>query len=123
MKKKGVITAVRIFITWHLGTMWQIEVAEKFVKGVPKGKITTIAGDWRMMRDGLDDAFDISSSEFPYVSQKKIYENVIGQEIEYEEDPIFGASGWQPTRRKFLNLHIDEKTGKITGLKKLGKVI
>jgi hypothetical protein len=118
MKKKGVITAVH-----DSGTMWQMEVAEKFVKGEPKGKIITISGDWRMMRDGLDDAFDISSGEFPYVSSKKIYENVIGQEIEYEEDPIFGASGWQPTGKKFLNLHFDEKTGKITGLKKLGKVI
>jgi hypothetical protein len=117
MKRKGVITAVH-----DLGTMWQIEIAEKFVKGVPKGRTIAIAGDWRPMRDGLDSAFDISSSEFPYVSQKKIYENVIGQEIEYEEDPIFGASNWRPTGRKFINLHVD-KTGKITGLKKLKKVI
>jgi hypothetical protein len=116
--KKGIIIAVH-----NLGTMWSMEVAEKFVKGVPKGKITTIAGDWRPMRDGLDSAFDISSSKFPYVSNKKIYENVIGQEIEYEPDPIFGALGWQPTGRKVLNIHVDEKTGKITGLKKLGKVI
>ena len=116
--KKGIITAVH-----DRGTMWHIEVSERFVKGVPKGKITTISGDWRPMRDSLDSAFDISSSEFPYVSNKKIYENVIGQEIEYEEDPIFGASGWQPTGKKFLNLHFDEKTGKITGLKKLGKII
>ena len=118
MKKKGIIIAVH-----DRGTMWQIEVAEKFVKGEPKGRITTISGDWRPMRDGLDSAFDISSSEFPYVSSKKIYENVIGQEIEYEEDPILGASSWKPTGRKVLNLHVDERTGKITGLKKLKKVV
>jgi len=75
------------------------------------------------MRDGLDSAFDISSKEFPFVSSKKIYENVIGQEIEYEPDPIFGASSWQPTGKKFINLKIDEKTGKIKGLEKLKKVI
>jgi len=118
MKKKGIITAVR-----DLGTVWQIEVAEKLVKGKPRGKITVISGDWRPIRDGLDSAFDISSREFPYVSRKKIYENVIGQEIEYAEDPLIGASSWNPTGRKFMYLHVDEETGKITGLRKLKKVI
>jgi hypothetical protein len=118
IKKKGVIIGVHDF-----GTIWQIDVADRFVKGKPKGRITKIRGDWRPMRDGLDSAFDISSGEFPYVLSKKIYENVIGQEIEYEPDPTFGALSWQPTGRKFINLKVDERTGKVKGLEKLKKVI
>lgn len=116
--RKGVIVAVR-----DLGTMWQIDVAKGFKKGKPVGKITPIRGDWRPIRDALDSAFDISSPKFPYVSSTKIYENVMGQEIEYEPDPIFGASSWRPTGRKKFNLRIDEKTGRIRGLKKLKKVV
>lgn len=111
--KKGIITGVR-----DLGSIWSIDVAEKFVKGKPSGKQTIIKGDWRPMRDGLDSAFDISSSDFPYVSGKKIYENVIGQEIEFKPDPIFGAESWQPTGIKKFSLTVDE-AGRIKRLKKV----
>jgi hypothetical protein len=89
-----------------MGTMWSIDVK------TPSGKMKTISGDWRPMRDGLDDAFDISSSEFPYTSSKKIYENVIGQRITFTPDLIFGASGWAPLGEKAFNLKVDDK-GKI----------
>lgn len=116
-KKKGVIIGVQ-----DLGSVWRIQVAQDFKKGKPVGKITEITGDWRPMRDGLDSAFDISSDEFPYTSNKKIYENVIGQVIEYVPDNIFGASSWRPLYGKKINLKVDEKTGKIKGLEKLKKV-
>jgi len=101
-KKKGFIIDVQ-----DMGTMWSIIIAKKFVKGKPID-ITRITGDWRPMRDGLDSAFDISSKEFPYVSKEKIDENVIGQQIEYEPDPIFGASGWQPTSNRLSEKEIQK---------------
>lgn len=106
--KKGIIIGV-----YDRGSIWTIDVAEKFERGKPKGKVYQIHGDWRPIRDSLDSAFDISSSEFPYVSNKKIYENVIGQEIEFEPE-MFG--GWRPTGRKAFDLKVDE-TGKIRMLK------
>jgi hypothetical protein len=90
-----------------------MDVAEGFANGKPVGNVLTINGDWRPMRDGIDSAFDISSPEFPYVSGKKIRENVLGQEIEYEPDNIFGASSWSPTGNKIFSNHVDE-SGKIT---------
>jgi hypothetical protein len=93
-----------------LGTMWYVDVK------LPSGEMKTIKGDWRMMRDGLDSAFDIGSPEFPYVSNKKIYENVIGQKIEFVPDPTFGASSWEPLGKKAFSLKVDEK-GKISRVK------
>lgn len=111
--KKGIIVGVH-----DEGSIWTIDVAEGFSKGKPKGKITTIRGDWRPMRDGLDDAFDISSDEFPYTSKQKIYENVIGEEIKYTPEDIFGASIWIPTYKKKFSLKVDKK-GKIKKLKEV----
>ena len=87
--KKGTIIGIQ-----DRGSIWTMNVK------LDNGKTTDISGDWRPMRDGLDSAFDISSSDFPYVSQKKIYENVIGQRIEFAPDPIFGAEGWSPLGEK-----------------------
>jgi len=80
--------------------MWKVVVKDQ------KGRTTEIMGDWRPMRNGLDSAFDISSDEFPYVSPEKIRKNVIGQEIEYVPDEIFGATSWKPTyqRRKLKKM-------------------
>jgi hypothetical protein len=108
--KRGVITGVH-----DSGSMWFIDAKDS------KGKIHEHAfgGDWRPMRDGLDSAFDISSPEFPYTSQKKIYENVIGQEIEYSDVPCWEEdAGWRPTGRKKFSLKVDE-AGKIHKLKKV----
>lgn len=93
-----------------MGTMWSIDVK------TPSGKMKTIMGDWRPMRDGLDAAFDISSDRFPYTSGKKIYENVIGQKIRFEPDPIFGASSWAPLEEKEFSLKVDA-SGKIHRVK------
>ena len=111
--KKGIIIGVH-----DMGSMWSIDVAEKMVKGKPVN-VSKISGDWRPMRDGLDSAFDISSNVFPYTDNRKIYENVIGQEIEYSPDPIFGATSWRSTGKKVFSLKVDLH-GKI---KKLGKVL
>ena len=100
-KNEGTIMAVH-----DLGTMWAIDVK------LPDGKLLQITGDWRPMRDGLDSAFDISSPKFPYTSPKKIYENVIGQKIRFEPDPIFGASSWSPLKEKEFSLKVT-KSGKI----------
>jgi hypothetical protein len=89
-----------------MGTMWSIDVK------TPSGKMITISGDWRPMRDGLDSAFDISSDKFPYISKEKIYENVIGQKIAFEPDPIFGASSWRPLYEKQFSLKVSP-SGKI----------
>jgi hypothetical protein len=91
-RKKGFIIAVH-----PIGSVWQIDVAERIERGHPRGKITSISGDWRPMRDALDSAFNISTKEFPYVSGKKMSENVFGQQIEYFTDSIFGAKSWEPT--------------------------
>ena len=102
IENTGTIMAVH-----DMGTMWSMDVK------TPSGKIITISGDWRPMRDGIDDAFDISSPKFPYVSNKKIYENVIGQKIKFEPDPTFGASSWRPLYEKEFSMKVDEKTGKL----------
>lgn len=83
-----------------MGTMWSIDVK------LDNGKMQTITGDWRPMRDGLDSAFDIGSDKFPYTSSKKIYENVIGQRISFTPDPIFGASSWIPLEEKKFSLKV-----------------
>lgn len=107
--KKGVIVGIH-----DMGTVWSLDIAKKIVKGKPVGiKNNAIAGDWRPMRDSLDAAFNISSPDFPYISKKKIYENAIGQEIEYTDE------GWKPTGRQLMHLTVDEKTGKIKRLKEL----
>jgi hypothetical protein len=93
--KKGYIIGVH-----DMGSVWQIDLAPKIVKGRPEGRIASITGDWRPMRDGLNEAFDIGSEKFPYVSGKKMYENVFGQQIKYKPDPIFGAESWEPTGLK-----------------------
>jgi hypothetical protein len=93
--KTGTIMAVH-----ELGSMWSIKVK------LDNGKMQTITGDWRPMRDGIDSAFDIGSSEFPFVSSKKIYENVIGQRISFVPDPIFGASSWTPLNEKKFSLQV-----------------
>jgi hypothetical protein len=113
--KKGIIIGVH-----DMGSMWSIDVSEKFIKGKPSGKQTVIKGDWRPIRDALNDAFDISSSEFPYVSKKKIYENAIGQEIEFSPDSmgIFGAEAWRPLNKKKFSLSVDE-VGRIKRLKEV----
>jgi hypothetical protein len=113
--KKGIITGVH-----DMGSMWSIDVSEKFIKGKPSGKQTVIKGDWRPIRDALDSAFDIGSNEFPYVSKKKIYENAIGQEIEFSPDSmgIFGAEAWRPTGKKKFSLSVDE-AGRIKRLKEV----
>jgi hypothetical protein len=90
--------------------MWSVDVM------LSDGSMKTISGDWRPMRDGLDSAFDIGSPEFPYVSDKKIYENVIGQQIKFVPDPIFGASSWEPLGEKGFSLKVDEK-GRIKKVK------
>lgn len=102
--KKGIITSVH-----NMGSMWAFDVAESFKSGKPAGEITRITGDWRPMRDGLDSAFDISSPNFPYVSNKKIYENVVGQMIEYTPDEIFGASSWRPLGERAFKMVSDAK--------------
>lgn len=76
-RKKGFIVRVR-----DLGTIWQMDIAERITKGEPKGKTTTISGDWRPMSEGLDDAFG---------------GDILGQQIEYSPDSIFGAKSWEPT--------------------------
>jgi len=88
-EKTGTIIGVQ-----DQGTMWTINVK------LDNGKTLDIRGDWRPIRDGLDSAFDISSSKFPYVSSKKIYENAIGQRIAFTPDKIFGASSWRPLGEK-----------------------
>ena len=93
-----------------MGSMWSMDVK------LDNGKIQTISGDWRPMRDGLDDAFDIGSNEFPYTSSKKIYENVIGQRITFTPDPIFGASYWKPLNEKKFSLQV-LPSGKIKRVK------
>jgi len=105
LKNVGTIMAVH-----DLGTMWSIDVK------LSSGKTKTITGDWRPIRDGLDSAFDIGSPSFPYVSPKKIYENVIGQKIKFEPDEIFGASGWSPLGEKEFSLRVDA-AGKIKKVK------
>jgi hypothetical protein len=77
MVKKGFIIGVH-----NLGSIWQINVAQRISKGKPKGEITTISGDWRPISEGLQDAFG---------------NEIIGQQIEYVPDPTFGASSWEPT--------------------------
>jgi len=111
--KKGIIIRVH-----DAGTMWSMEVAEKIVKGKPVN-ITQISGDWRPIMYALDSAYDISSNEFPFYSEKKIYENVIGQEILYKPDPVFGASAWRPTYRKFIQLKVTDKGRIIKKFKKI----
>ena len=110
--KKGIIIGVH-----DLGSMWTIDVADRMVKGKPVNT-QRISGDWRPVRDSLDNAFDISSEQFPFVSQKKIYENVIGQEIEYVPDETFGAISWKPTGKKSFSLRVDTH-GKIKRLKQV----
>lgn len=105
-KQSKVETEGTIMEVHNQGTMWSIVVK------TPSGKLKTIMGDWRPIRDGLDDAFDISSNTFPYVSSKKIYENVIGQRISFVPDDIFGASSWNPVGEKAFNLKVDA-SGKI----------
>ena|SRR3990172_4443356 len=104
-EKIGTIIAIHDF-----GTIWQIDVN---LKKLPKKEIVKIKGDWRPIRDSLNDAFDISSPKFPYISQKKIYENAIGQRIAFIPDEIFGASSWSPLGEKEFSLTVSQ-SGKIT---------
>jgi len=111
MKKKGIITGVH-----DSGSIWTLDISEGFKDGKPTGNTIQIHGDWRPMRDALDSLFDIGSNEFPYVSKKKIYENVIGQEIEYIPDEVFGASSFNKTGKKVISLKMNPETGEISGL-------
>lgn len=105
LKNVGTIMAV-----YDRGTIWQMEVKK------PDGKTIMISGDWRPMRDSLDEAFDIRSPEFPYVSSEKMYENVIGQKIKFTPDPTFGASSWSPLGKKEFDLRVTPK-GRIKKVK------
>ena len=89
------------------GSIWTLDIKDT------KGKVHQLHGDWRPMRDSLNQSFDISSRKFPYVSNKKIYENVIGQIIEFESDFLKG--GWRPTGKRKFKLKISP-SGKIRKL-------
>ena len=110
MRKARLQNVGTIMAVHNLGTIWSFDVK------LPSGHMKTISGDWRPMRDGLDSAFDIGSPEFPYVSNKKIYENVIGQKITFVPDPTFGASSWEPSGEKAFSLKVDDK-GRISRVK------